>query len=737
MRNVRFATRALAWAATIVLIASSASAAVDNSFVPAAGGFWNTAGNWSLGHTPTSANNALIVCSGNAHKGVYYDAGSASVTDLRIDGNAAGYYGALWQLNDSLMAENVYLGDIGEAWHWMEDDAFLWSLGHLYVGYDDPGEGHFYLNVQDYGVLVNEDSYVGYSGAGDFDHYDGYHACNHLFVGQNAPGTYWLKGDEATSTLNPQYYIVVGNADVGLFEQTGGTVVQTDTSFLIVGLNTGGEGTYLMKGGELNTHHISIGFNGDGYFTQSGGTVNTESYVNIGASGDHPMRAWYKLNEADGAAELNVGGDLNVGQNSLAKYEQTGGTATVADDLNIYKDPNSATYSYVYLGTSAGLLDVQGSVVNHSGYYDQDGGVMTTPSFTNDSSYGFNLDNSADFRATSLVHNAGTLYMWRNATVRGELAIPPSTFYMCNFTNNSNVQMGNVSFNGGAFIGHMTNNGSFNYTQGDFSASTLTNYGTVNLNGDFDCKRLVNNASMTVPTGRWITATGTGYANAVENNGNLTMRASSHIDVGNNSKLVNNGPMYAGGANGQYAHIYGDVENNNYLLPCDSSQPAGYLYINGDFTASSSAELRIRLHGTDPNDYDRMAIQGTATLAGELDVRLTDGFVPSLGDAFFPVSWGITRSGQFNPVSLPALSAGLEWEVNYGANSLRLKVVEEQACPGDLDGDNDVDLSDLAALLAGYGITSGATYEDGDLDGDGDVDLADLAALLAVYGVPC
>ena len=53
---------------------------------------------------------------------------------------------------------------------------------------------------------------------------------------------------------------------------------------------------------------------------------------------------------------------------------------------------------------------------------------------------------------------------------------------------------------------------------------------------------------------------------------------------------------------------------------------------------------------------------------------------------------------------------------------------------GDLDGDGDVDLADLAQLLANYGMTEGATYEDGDLDGDGDVDLSDLAELLAHYG---
>jgi hypothetical protein len=55
--------------------------------------------------------------------------------------------------------------------------------------------------------------------------------------------------------------------------------------------------------------------------------------------------------------------------------------------------------------------------------------------------------------------------------------------------------------------------------------------------------------------------------------------------------------------------------------------------------------------------------------------------------------------------------------------------VEACSLPGDLDGDGDVDLTDLAILLASYGVDAG-----GDLDGDGDTDLADLAILLSNYG---
>ena len=50
---------------------------------------------------------------------------------------------------------------------------------------------------------------------------------------------------------------------------------------------------------------------------------------------------------------------------------------------------------------------------------------------------------------------------------------------------------------------------------------------------------------------------------------------------------------------------------------------------------------------------------------------------------------------------------------------------------GDLNGDSQIDIQDLAALLAEYSCATDCTA---DLDGDDDVDLADLAALLANYG---
>lgn len=58
------------------------------------------------------------------------------------------------------------------------------------------------------------------------------------------------------------------------------------------------------------------------------------------------------------------------------------------------------------------------------------------------------------------------------------------------------------------------------------------------------------------------------------------------------------------------------------------------------------------------------------------------------------------------------------------------------ACP-DIDCDGDVDLSDLASLLAHFGTPSGASRAEGDVTSDGDVDLEDLAVVLVHFGSQC
>ena len=82
------------------------------------------------------------------------------------------------------------------------------------------------------------------------------------------------------------------------------------------------------------------------------------------------------------------------------------------------------------------------------------------------------------------------------------------------------------------------------------------------------------------------------------------------------------------------------------------------------------------------------------------------------------------------------LNSGSVVEAGVDAFHVTRLECNQTSCPGDLNGDNSIDLADLSILLANYG-ASGASYEDGDLTGDGNVDLADLSELLAVYGTTC
>jgi len=59
-----------------------------------------------------------------------------------------------------------------------------------------------------------------------------------------------------------------------------------------------------------------------------------------------------------------------------------------------------------------------------------------------------------------------------------------------------------------------------------------------------------------------------------------------------------------------------------------------------------------------------------------------------------------------------------------------------QPCPGDTNGDGEIDLTDLSVLLGNFG-SSAARMSDGDFDCNGTVDLADLSALLAQFGTIC
>ncbi|MBI5863229.1 MAG: Ig-like domain-containing protein [Planctomycetes bacterium] len=151
------------------------------------------------------------------------------------------------------------------------------------------------------------------------------------------------------------------------------------------------------------------------------------------------------------------------------------------------------------------------------------------------------------------------------------------------------------------------------------------------------------------------------------------------------------------------------------------------------------------LPGSGPSQASVVFSEPVTTTAANYTVTGPSGAVPftlsytagSLSatlDFGSPLADGLYTLAVHDTVVSAAASIRLDGEITSDAvYSFRV----HKNCPGDLDGDWTVSLSDLTVMLSHFGTASGATPADGDLDGDSDVDLSDLALLLAAFGAAC
>jgi alpha-tubulin suppressor-like RCC1 family protein/uncharacterized protein YjdB len=93
----------------------------------------------------------------------------------------------------------------------------------------------------------------------------------------------------------------------------------------------------------------------------------------------------------------------------------------------------------------------------------------------------------------------------------------------------------------------------------------------------------------------------------------------------------------------------------------------GPLLILGNVTLSGTSILRLGIGGTNPvTEYDALFANGAVGLGGSLVVELVNGFVPAAGDQFDLVT-RLSGAGDFSTVSLPALTGGSTWQLDYTA----------------------------------------------------------------------
>jgi len=173
--------------------------------------------------------------------------------------------------------------------------------------------------------------------------------------------------------------------------------------------------------------------------------------------------------------------------------------------------------------------------------------------------------------------------------------------------------------------------------------------------------------------------------------------------------------------------IAANVSASGLIAPGNSTGAStGTLQITGNL-AQSGALATMHIELASNSSFDKLAAGGSMTLGGNLDVRLTGGYVPHGSQSFDILDWGIGGlSGAFSGVFLPTLGGTLVWDTSqlYTTGVLSVVGPPAPAFAADFDEDGDVDGADLARWKTGFG--AGSTHMQGNADGDLDVDGADF-----------
>lgn len=117
------------------------------------------------------------------------------------------------------------------------------------------------------------------------------------------------------------------------------------------------------------------------------------------------------------------------------------------------------------------------------------------------------------------------------------------------------------------------------------------------------------------------------------------------------------------GTFGGSGQVNGDLTNVGGILTPGGNADVGGFSILGNYCQLPEASMRLEIGGLRlRSEHDFLWVNGTAELAGELELTLFNDFVPSIGDEFMLFNLAQTE-GQFDAVVIPELPAG-SWDLS-------------------------------------------------------------------------
>jgi hypothetical protein len=438
-------------------------------------------------------------------------------------------------------------------------------------------------------------------------------------------------GLAAGSTVSGAGKVTFSNGTVtvaGTYNITGGTTIQGGFASFVKAPTSVGPTLAISSG----TAEFSQGFS-VATLALTGGTLTGAGDITVTAqmtwTGGASLTGDGSTTVAAGAT-LAINGSSNLGMDT--RTLTNAGTGTWSGTANLFLG-NGATFNNASGATFTVNNDQSVNAFGTSAVINNAGTFTKSPS-SNTTTINIRFNNTGTVNV-----NSGTLVLGGGGSATGSFIVASGkTLNFAGFAylldvGSSVTGAGSVIFSGGVndIAGTYNTTGATSVTGGAVNFYANANTGTFTTASTVS---IGPGTTFSIASGDYTQTAGT----TTLNGGTITVAAGNKVNI------------QAGTLNA-FGTINGNLSNAGSLFVAGNGI-TGLLTVNGNYTQTAAAALSFDLEGTTAGvQYDKLAITGSATLAGTLNVAAIDGFTPAVGAVFTIMTYG-SRSGNFSTFNL-------------------------------------------------------------------------------------
>ena len=532
-------------------------------------------------------------------------------------------------------------------------------------------------------------------------------------AGASVNGTLNVVGVGSTLTLHPSSELAIGHATSGagvlniddggsITVGAGGMTTVQGTGTVNIAAGSANLGALSVVGGAVNVNggtltFSSLSINGglvklnSGRVEQTGNLSANDALLTALVGPTHELTLGKTIAAAGGAANVSANLDLNGGRlegNSI-NVSNSGANATV---LRLRNGGTAQANGAAVLAAGTNVF------IENAGAFVA-GGQLSQASELQLSGTGRVAASS--LLNTGLVTGSGRVDANLNNQTVGQIRLAEDQRLVIRGTNHQNnglidIDHGELEFATGTFTNGTANPSTATIAARDASlrfTGGLVNAGSIVCSeGTCDFFGNVTNVNNQPTTGRIVVTANSQatFYNDVTNRGTIQVSAAG---------LVTSSALFLGSLSGNGVAGSGSVFLEGNVQP---GSTIGTMAFGGDASVGAGSTVRMDIAGTAAGQFDRITVAQSLVFSGTLQLSLSGGFMPSIGQSFDLFDWG-TRSGTFATLMLPSLN-GLTWNTSQ-LYTTGVVSIAAATLAGDFNGDGAVDAADYTVWRDGLGST--------------------------------